>query len=111
VPGQASRQRAKDYAPEAQDRWEAYLLGYQRMPEAELLDIQEVTLTVSLEKILSKDGYRVNCHQCGEEIINEREVIQNGLALCRACAGESYYQPVAVPVLFPLQVLIDTISY
>jgi len=110
VPGQASRQRAKDYAPEAQNRWEAYLLGYQRMSEAELLDIQAVTLTLSLEKILSKDGYRVNCHQCGEEIINEREVIQNDLTLCRACAGEGYYQPIAVPALFLLQGLFDPVG-
>jgi hypothetical protein len=62
------------------------------MPDAELLEIQEVTLTVSLEEILSKDGYRVNCDLCGEEIINQREVIQDGLTLCRACAGEWYYR-------------------
>jgi formylmethanofuran dehydrogenase subunit E len=91
VPRASTRKRAKDYAPEAQSRWEAYLLGYQRMPEAELLDIQAVALTVSLEKILSKDGYRVNCDLCGEEIINEREVIREGLMLCRSCAGEQYY--------------------
>jgi len=101
VPSASTRQRAKDYAPEAQSRWEAYLLGYQRMPEAELLDIQEVALTVSLEKILSKDGYRVNCDLCGEEIINEREVIRDGSTLCRSCAGAKYYcqtdEPIAVP--------------
>ena len=95
VPTAGSRQRAKAYAPEATGRWEAYLLGYQRMPEAELLDSQEVALTVSLEKILSKDGYRVNCDRCGEEIINEREVSQDGLTLCRSCAGGAYYQPLA----------------
>ena len=66
VPSASTRQRAKDYAPEAANRWEAYLLGYQRMPETELLDIREVALTVSLENILSKDGYRVNCAVCGE---------------------------------------------
>jgi formylmethanofuran dehydrogenase subunit E len=110
VPGKASRQRAKDYAPEAQSRWETYLLGYQRMPQAELLDIQEVALTVSLEKMLSKDGYRVNCDLCGEEIINEREVSRDGLTLCRVCAGECYYQPLVASALFPLQVLFDTVE-
>jgi formylmethanofuran dehydrogenase subunit E len=93
VPSQASRQRARDYAPAATTRWEAYLLGYQCMPDAKLLEIQEVALTMSLDKILSKDGYRVNCDMCGEEIINEREVIQDGLTLCRVCAGERYYSP------------------
>jgi formylmethanofuran dehydrogenase subunit E len=91
VPSSLTRKRAKDYAPEAKSRWEAYLLGYQRMPEEELLGIQEVELTVSVEKLLSKDGYRVNCEVCGEEIVNEREVVRAGLTLCRACAGERYY--------------------
>jgi formylmethanofuran dehydrogenase subunit E len=91
APRASARQRAKDYAPEAKSRWESYLLGYQRMPEAELLQLQPVTLTVSLEKLLSKEGYRVQCEYCGEEIINEREVIQNEQIFCRACAGEGYY--------------------
>jgi formylmethanofuran dehydrogenase subunit E len=91
-PRATARQGAKDYAPEAQSRWESYLLGYQRMPEEELLQLQPVALTFSLEKLLSKEGYRVQCEGCGEEIFNEREVSQNGQTLCRACAGESYYQ-------------------
>jgi formylmethanofuran dehydrogenase subunit E len=110
VPSANTRKRAKDYAPEAQSRWEAYLLGYQRMPDAELLDIKQVALTVSLEKILSKDGYRVNCDHCGEEIINEREVIRDGLTLCRACAGERYYQPVEDTLTFPAGILLDQIK-
>lgn len=110
VPGASTRKQAKDYAPEAQSRWEAYLLGYQRMPEAELLDMQEVALSVSLEKILSKDGYRVNCDHCGEEIINEREVIQNGLTLCRACAGKRYYHPVEHTLTFPTGILLDRVK-
>lgn len=97
TPSAASRQRANDYAPEAGSRWEAYLLGYQRMPESELLVAREVQLTLSLEKLLSRDGYRVNCDRCGEEIINEREVKQGGLTLCRYCAGEQYYCSIAEP--------------
>lgn len=92
VPRASARQQAKDYAPEAKSRWESYLLGYQRMPEEELLQLQPVTLTVSLEKLLSKEGYRVQCERCGEEVTNEREVVQNGQTLCRACVGEGYYR-------------------
>jgi formylmethanofuran dehydrogenase subunit E len=91
APQPTARQQAKDYAPEAKGRWEAYLLGYQRMPEEELLQLQPVSLTLSLEKLLSKEGYRVQCEGCGEEISNEREVVQNGQTLCRTCAGESYF--------------------
>ena len=91
VPSSLSRKLAKTYAPEAEDRWHAYLLGYQRMPDEELLDIREVSLTISVAELLSKDGYRVSCDICGEEIINEREVLREGQTLCRACAGGRYY--------------------
>ncbi len=97
APAPLSRKLAPRYAPEAGSRWEAYLLGYQRMPEEELLVSREVNLSVSLEKLVSKEGYRATCAGCGEEIFNEREVIRAGLVLCRACAGESYYNPVSVP--------------
>ena len=103
VPSAQSRQLAKSYAPEAESRWHDYLYGYQRMPDEELLTIQEVILDLSLAEILSKDGYRVNCDICGEEIINEREVYREGLTLCRPCAGERYYHLVDEPVSFPLQ--------
>lgn len=98
LPGPKSRKLARTYAPEAGNRWEAYLLGYQRMPDEELLAAQDVVLDVSLEKLLSKDGYRVACQICGEEIINEREVIREGSVLCRACTGERYYHPAAETV-------------
>lgn len=91
VPAVASRRLAAGYAPEAASRWQAYLLGYQRMPDEELLVVQEVRLALPLETLLSKDGYRVNCDICGEEIINEREVIWEGLTVCRGCAGARYY--------------------
>ncbi|MFQ5578684.1 MAG: FmdE family protein [Anaerolineae bacterium] len=102
VPSAQSRQLAKTYAPEAESRWHAYLYGYQRMPDEELLTVQEVVLDVSLAEILSKDGYRVNCDICGEEIINEREVHREGLILCRPCAGERYYHLVGESAAFPV---------
>ena len=38
---------------------------------------------------------RVYCDQCGERINFKREVLREGRRLCRACAGEAYYRPVA----------------
>ncbi len=37
---------------------------------------------------------RVTCQQCGEEILNEREVHLGGMTLCRACAYGGYYRVV-----------------
>ncbi len=91
APGSNVRQRARAYAPEADDRWQAQLLGYQRMPDDELLTIQDVQLLFSLERFISTSGHRVECQLCGEEILNEREVVRDGVILCSACAGEAYY--------------------
>jgi formylmethanofuran dehydrogenase subunit E len=91
------RQAAAAYAPEARNRWQKYLLGYQRMPAEALFAVQTVRLTISVKQIISRAGVRVNCDVCGEEIINEREIERDGLCLCLSCAGESYY---ALPQFF-----------
>lgn len=110
VPKASIRERAWAYAPEAETKWQAQLLGYQRMPETELLLAQEVVLTVSLEELLSRPGCRTICQGCREEIINEREILQNGLTLCRACAGQSYYRPAGEPVSCSVQALMSLVE-
>ncbi|MDE3090850.1 MAG: formylmethanofuran dehydrogenase [Chloroflexota bacterium] len=91
IPSPGVRDRARGYAPEAATRWQAQLLGYQRMPDAELLVAEEVELVFSLQDLLGRDGARVNCEICREEIINQREIIKDESTLCRACAGLRYY--------------------
>lgn len=85
------RQRAYAYAPNESRHYFAQMQAYQIMPDHELLTIIEVQLATPIEAIVSRPGLRVNCDVCGEEIMNEREVHQNGLALCRACAHGGYY--------------------
>jgi formylmethanofuran dehydrogenase subunit E len=70
------------------------------MPESELFHMQPVILQPALETLISKPGLRVNCDHCGEEIINERQVVVHDAVLCRACAGEGYYQPVLPAISF-----------
>lgn len=85
------RELAKQYAPEARNRWETQLLGYQRMPDEDLLNFKWVTLRVPVSVLVGRAGIRVSCDSCGEEIINQREVIWESKILCRACAGQAYY--------------------
>ena len=85
------RARARHYAPEQKRRYFAMLHGYQRMPDAELLSFEWVELAKPVAAIVSRAGARVNCEGCGEEIINEREVVASGRTLCRSCAGGGYY--------------------
>jgi formylmethanofuran dehydrogenase subunit E len=90
-PNPESRQRASNYASDERSRWHTMLAAYQIMPVDELLCWQQVELNVALKEIISRAGVRVNCDVCGEEIINERERLQDGLTLCRSCAGDGYY--------------------
>jgi formylmethanofuran dehydrogenase subunit E len=94
------RQKAYAYAPEEPRHYFAQMKAYQIMPDEEMFSANEVRLTVSIKEIISRPGVRVTCDICGEEIMNEREVKQNDLILCRACAGSSYYQlPVSLPFI------------
>jgi formylmethanofuran dehydrogenase subunit E len=92
APHPQARQQAHLYAPAARNRWSAMLVGYQAMPVDQLLVAQWVELITPAVSLISRAGYRVSCERCGEEIINEREVRQAGLVLCRACAGDGYYR-------------------
>jgi formylmethanofuran dehydrogenase subunit E len=85
------RQKARRCAPDARSRWHAYLEAYQIIPDEELLHVQPVELTQSLAEILSRPNLRTNCDQCGEEVMNEREVVVDGRSLCLPCAGNNYY--------------------
>jgi formylmethanofuran dehydrogenase subunit E len=114
VPRSDARQRASDYAPEARNKWEAMLLGYQRMPASELLSVWPVRLKTPLEKIVSRAGIKALCELCGEEILNEREVVQEGMTLCRACAGQAYYSVTAEDTLLSVElrtVKQDTMAF
>ncbi len=85
------RELAQVYAPQARSRWHAYLDAYQVMPDEELLSARPVTLRQPIPEIISRPGVRVNCDQCAEEIINEREIKLHGRVLCQACAFGGYY--------------------
>jgi len=91
-PSADARNVALLYAPECRDAWHAQLLGYQHMPNEALLCSEEVALTVSLKALIGRPGRRVTCHQCHEEIINQREAYQDGHLVCQYCAGNIYYQ-------------------
>lgn len=93
APRTGVRESALHYAPQVKKKYYAQFKAYQIMPENELFDYQEVQLEPDLKTLLSRPGVRSKCTQCGEEIINERQVYKNGIRLCRSCAGNSYYRP------------------
>ncbi len=96
-PDPQTRSRAIDYAPAERSRWHMYLAAYQIMPTEELLRAAPVELMIDIKQIISRAGVRVDCAICGEEILNERQVLRDGELLCRGCAGEGYYALADLP--------------
>jgi formylmethanofuran dehydrogenase subunit E len=91
VPRPDVRVRARFYSPDEPRHYFAQLTGYQVMPDEELFSLVPVVLSPSIDEIVSRAGARTNCHMCGEEIINEREIVIDGVAYCRGCVGQAYY--------------------
>jgi len=91
APAPGVRELARPYAADEQQPYVAQLKGYQVMPETELFTFREVRLQPSLETIVSQPDIRAQCCQCGEEIINQREVVRDGQIYCQTCFGGSYY--------------------
>jgi formylmethanofuran dehydrogenase subunit E len=89
IPG--VRELARRACPEATRAYFAQLRAYQIIPDRELLNAQWVTLNQDIRLIRGTPRQRSNCIQCGEEIINGREVMKNEMIICVACAGNAYY--------------------
>ncbi|MGZ6346943.1 MAG: FmdE family protein [Anaerolineales bacterium] len=105
APALDSREKAFTYTPEETRHYFAQLRAYQFMPDNELLTVTQVSLDKPVEWIINRPGIRVDCCICGEEILNEREARRGDQVLCRACAGQAYYQP-----LSPAQDLLNQVS-
>ena len=88
-----SRQKAKEIFPEISDRNQQQMKAYRMMDESDLFSHQWVSVKIDAHDLPGFKGPRVVCAQCGEGINFQREVVRDGVTLCRSCAGESYYQP------------------
>lgn len=93
------RQMARAFTLDEPRHYFAQLQGYQVMPAEMLFSITPVKLAVPIEQIVSRPGVRVNCCACGEEIINEREIVYQGKVYCRSCLGQGYYLPEAAKTI------------
>ena len=94
VAKESSKQRAKEMYPDMLDKNAQQMRAYRELPDAELFDIQWVRVRLGPEDMPGYKAARVVCADCGEGINFKREVIRDGKTLCRACAGERYYEPV-----------------
>ena len=92
APKAGVRKLAAEVAPDASNRWKGQLDAYQKIANEDLLEVREVEMNLDVQAIVGKPGNRVNCAKCGEEILNQREVLRDGEMLCLSCAGDSYWR-------------------
>jgi formylmethanofuran dehydrogenase subunit E len=90
-PHPLARTRAAIYVPSAPSRWHSQLIGYQRMPIAELVCAESVRTLTPIAALIGQAGQRIDCAACGEEVLNLRHVAVGTRSLCRRCAGQLYY--------------------
>lgn len=93
VARESSKRRARDMYPEIQSKNEQQMRAYREMPDEELFDCQWVRVTLGPEDLPGYKAPRAVCEECGEGVNFGREVVLDGRTLCRACAGEKYYEP------------------
>jgi formylmethanofuran dehydrogenase subunit E len=86
-----SREKAKAMFAELADASKQQLEAYKVMPESELFTLQSVRVKLDPQDRPGRTRSRVACDRCGEGINDGRERRVDGRALCRSCAGESYY--------------------
>ena len=103
-----SRDAAWRYAPEGVSKKEAQLHAYQVMPAEELFAVTQVIVDVPAFDMPGHPVSRVICDVCGEGVNDRREVIEDGLTMCIACARGAYYvgfDELAQPSMEPLGVV------
>ena len=90
---ESSKQLARQMYPEIEDKNAQQMRAYREMREEDLFDIQWVRVRIGPEDMPGYKSQRVVCAECGEGVNFKREVLSGGRVLCRACAGERYYEP------------------
>ncbi|MGH9657864.1 MAG: FmdE family protein, partial [Bryobacteraceae bacterium] len=92
VARESARQRARELHPEIAAKNEQQMAAYREMTDDELFERQWVRVRIGPEDLPGYKGERVACAGCGEAVSFRREVVCDGRTLCRACAGERYYE-------------------
>jgi formylmethanofuran dehydrogenase subunit E len=90
---ESSKALAKRMFPEIADKNQQQMKAYREMRDEELFDTHWVKVSLPPEEFPGYKAERIICSQCGEGINFKREVRRGENVLCRACAGERYYEP------------------
>jgi formylmethanofuran dehydrogenase subunit E len=89
---ESSKALARAMHPKIESKNQQQMQAYREMAEDDLFTKQWVKVELPAEEFPGYKGERIVCAECGEGINFRREVLRDGRVLCRACAGEKYYE-------------------
>ncbi|MCI0659949.1 MAG: FmdE family protein [Acidobacteria bacterium] len=92
---ESSRTLANECFGHLSGKKERQMAAYQSLPDEQLFSWERVRINLPRSDLPGHPLTRVNCDECGEGINDQREVMRDGKILCRACAGERYYEHIA----------------
>jgi len=65
---------------------------YDGITDEDMFNITRVKVRYRPEDLPGKPLDAMTCPKCGEEVIDGRQVIRDGVAMCKACADGAYYE-------------------
>ena len=89
---ESSKALARSMHPEIESKNQQQMLAYREMEEDDLFTKHWVKVELPAEEFPGYKGERIVCSDCGEGVNFHRQVLRDGRVLCRACAGEQYYE-------------------
>ena len=87
-----SRDLAKSYAPEFDDKVTQQIEAYKRMPDRVLFQVQQVHVPVNEYDLPGPTRKKVTCSGCGQVVRDNREVLVNEKPYCVPCARGAYFE-------------------
>ncbi len=87
-----SKDKAKNYFPDIEDKYKCQLEAYKIMPDDELFEWAEVKVEIPEEDMPGRPTRRIKCEKCGEHVQDNRDVSIEGKLFCKACAEGAYYK-------------------
>lgn len=90
----SSRALADELFSHLPTKKERQMAAYRTLPDDDLFTYEPVRVAVPQEDLPGRPRSRVFCARCGEGVNDRREVMVDGQPLCRACAGNAYYEKI-----------------
>jgi formylmethanofuran dehydrogenase subunit E len=87
----SSKRLAAERFPEIADRNQQQMKAYRMLTDEELFTYQWVKVKLAPQDLPGWKGEKVVCSECGETVNFGRQIVRGGRALCKACAGDTYY--------------------